>query len=74
MTDNSYTDIGMPERKYSSLQEAAREAGYSRLYGGIHYRHSIEEGFTLGASAAKQVLKEIVFSYPPVKELASSRY
>ena len=61
MTDKSYTDIGMPERKYISLQEAAKEAGYSRLYGGIHYRQSIDQGFLLGAAAANKVLREVNF-------------
>jgi hypothetical protein len=61
LTDKSYIDIGMAERSYPSLQEAAKEAGYSRLYGGIHYRYSIEQGFLLGAAAANKVLKEVSF-------------
>jgi hypothetical protein len=55
VTDKSYKDIGMPERTYASLQEVSKEAGFSRLYGGIHYRYSIEEGFVLGEQAAKYV-------------------
>ena len=61
LTDKSYTDIGMTERSYPSLQEAAKEAGYSRLYGDIHYRYSIEQGFLLGAAAAQKVLEEVKF-------------
>lgn len=61
VADKSYTDIGMNERSYISLQEAAKEAGYSRLYGGIHYSYSIEQGFLLGAAAAKKVLKDVKF-------------
>jgi hypothetical protein len=61
VSDNSYTDIGMNERSYSSLQQMAEEAGYSRLYGGIHYRHSIEQGFTIGAAVAKHVDSSIHF-------------
>jgi hypothetical protein len=61
VADNSYTDIGMKERSYPSLQEMAKEAGYSRLYGGIHYRYSIEQGFTIGASAAKHVDRSVHF-------------
>jgi hypothetical protein len=51
--DNSYMDIGMKERSFLTLQDAAREAGMSRLYGGIHYRYSIEQGLLLGGAAAK---------------------
>ena len=32
------------ERSFSSIQQAADEAGISRLYGGIHYRSAIEQG------------------------------
>jgi len=55
VTDNSYVGIGMKERSYASLQDVAKEAGISRLYGGIHYRYSIEQGLVLGAAAAKHV-------------------
>jgi hypothetical protein len=61
VTDNSYVDIGMKERSYPSLQQMAEEAGYSRLYGGIHYRYSIEQGFSIGAGAAKYVIHTIHF-------------
>lgn len=61
VTDNSYTDIGMNERRFVSLQEVAREAGLSRLYGGIHYRYSIEQGFILGEAVAKHVSSVISF-------------
>jgi membrane-associated phospholipid phosphatase len=61
LTDKTYTDIGMNERTYSTLQDAAHEAGYSRLYGGIHYRYSIEQGFLLGEAAARHVDKSVQF-------------
>jgi hypothetical protein len=61
ITDNSYTDIGMKERTYNSLQDAAREAGLSRLYGGIHYRYSIEQGFILGEKTARFIDQSITF-------------
>jgi PAP2 superfamily len=65
VTDNSYTGLGMPERKYTSLQEAAKEAGFSRLYGGIHYRYSIEQGFVLGEKTARHVDKALRFRFNP---------
>lgn len=61
VTDKSYTDIGMPKRNYVSLQDAAKEAGLSRLYGGIHYRYSIHQGFILGEATAKHIDQSIRF-------------
>jgi hypothetical protein len=61
VTDNSYTDIGMNQRTYYSIQEVAKEAGLSRLYGGIHYRYSIEQGFMLGEQTASFISKAISF-------------
>ena len=68
VTDNSYVDIGMSERSFASLQDAAKEAGISRLYGGIHYRYSIEQGFDLGAKTAKHVLENFTFQLPSKKK------
>lgn len=39
---------GLPMRHFSSFKDAAKEAGFSRLYGGIHYRTAIENGLTYG--------------------------
>lgn len=61
VTDNAYADIGLKERTYASLQDVATEAGLSRLYGGIHYRYSIEQGFLLGTAAARHVDKVLRF-------------
>jgi len=41
------------ERSYTSIKEAADEAGISRLYGGIHYRSAIEEGKKQGQQVGK---------------------
>lgn len=51
VTDRIYEFRTYPARTYASLFAAAEEAGISRLYGGIHYRKSIEAGLTL----AKQI-------------------
>lgn len=51
-TDNSYTFLGMAARQYSSFLKVAEECGLSRLYGGIHYRFSIEKGIELGKKIA----------------------
>ena len=41
------------ERSFNSIQQAADEAGISRLYGGIHYRSAIEEGKKQGQQVGK---------------------
>jgi hypothetical protein len=60
-TDNTYGNWGMKARKFNSFEEAAREAGMSRLYGGIHYRYSIEEGLKIGKRTGEAVLKNLKF-------------
>lgn len=46
-----------PVRSYASFTEAAREAGRSRIYGGIHFQFSNEAGYRAGRSIAKEILK-----------------
>jgi hypothetical protein len=48
ITDHTYDFKGWNARSYNSLFDAAREAGISRFYGGIHYRPSIQIGLELG--------------------------
>lgn len=47
-TDHTYDDIGMSPRNFPNFEAAGREAGPSRLYGGIHYGLSIDAGLPLG--------------------------
>jgi membrane-associated phospholipid phosphatase len=42
----------LPARSFKSFQAAAEEAAISRLYGGIHYRPSIELGLAQGRAVA----------------------
>lgn len=44
------------ERCFSSFNEAANEAGRSRIYGGIHFDFSNQAGLKLGKNVANQVL------------------
>ncbi len=41
------------QRSFTSIQQAADEAGISRLYGGIHYRSAIEEGKKQGQQVGR---------------------
>ncbi|MDF2187015.1 vanadium-dependent haloperoxidase [Paraflavitalea sp. CAU 1676] len=50
--DSTERAWGWPDRNFTSLRQAADEAGISRFYGGIHYRQSIavakDQGLRLG--------------------------
>ena len=46
--DKTGSPDGRNPRHYKSFNEAADEAGISRLYGGIHFRAAIEDGLAQG--------------------------
>ncbi|HTN06621.1 vanadium-dependent haloperoxidase [Agriterribacter sp.] len=54
-TDHTYDALGMAPRSFNSLEAAGREAGLSRLFGGIHYRPSIDTGNSVGKKTGKNV-------------------
>lgn len=58
--DQSFStgSISLPgvNRSYSSFQQAAQEAGRSRIFGGIHYEFSNQAGQQLGREVAEWVL------------------
>ena len=60
-TDHTYDDLNMAPRTHSSFSAAADEAGISRLYGGIHYRPSIEAGLAQGRKIAENILNTLHF-------------
>ncbi len=60
-TDNTYAYRGYSAHHFINFTEAAREAGMSRLYGGIHYRQSIEAGFTQGEKIGNNIINKLVF-------------
>ena len=60
-TDHSYDDLGFAPRSFESIIAAGKEAGLSRLYGGIHYRPSIEAGYVVGSKTATNVINGISF-------------
>jgi hypothetical protein len=55
VTDHAYDFRGWAPRKYSTLFDAAKEAGISRLYGGIHYLSSINAGLSLSISLGNTI-------------------
>ena len=48
-------------RYYSSFRAMADEAGLSRLYGGIHYRYSIDVGLWQGRKVAQNINNTLKF-------------
>ena len=62
-TDNTHgNQPGLRDRNFNSFYEAADEAAWSRLYGGIHYRSAIINGVDQGKLVAEQVLNTIHFT------------
>jgi hypothetical protein len=42
-------------RRFASFEEAAREAGWSRVYGGIHFIRAVEDGLAQGRGIGRVV-------------------
>jgi hypothetical protein len=60
-TNVSFTDPGDPTlnltpRSYTSFDQAAQEAGMSRIYGGIHYMFDNTAGLALGTQVGNYVI------------------
>ena len=51
--------IGL-QRHFSSFIQAADEASVSRVYGGIHYRFSVNEGSVAGRKIGEQITKKLL--------------
>ena len=47
-TDHTYDYLGYAPRTYPAIYDIALEAGLSRFYAGIHYKKSINAGFSQG--------------------------
>lgn len=51
--------IGM-QRHFNSFQEAAAQASISRVYGGIHYRNSVDQGAEQGKKVAGIIIEKVM--------------
>jgi hypothetical protein len=51
--------IGM-QRHFNSFNEAAAEASISRVYGGIHYRFSVDDGASQGKKVGQFIIKKLL--------------
>ncbi len=52
-TDSTEVEFDIPVRQFTSFSQAAAEAAISRLYGGIHYMPSIQNGMLEGEAIGK---------------------
>jgi hypothetical protein len=59
------TSVTLPgaTRRFKNFSHAAREAGMSRVYGGIHFLHAVEDGFAQGKGIGRAVSRAL----PPVR-------
>ena len=58
-TDTSLLEFGIKSRQIESFRKAALEAGFSRLYGGIHYRFDLVEGNKMGIEIGKLIVSRL---------------
>ncbi|HUM65363.1 MAG TPA: vanadium-dependent haloperoxidase [Chitinophagaceae bacterium] len=58
-SDHTYDGIGMSRRNFNSFDHAAKEAGQSRFYAGIHYQPSIEAGYAQGRKVGANVVSRL---------------
>ena len=57
--DSTHVSIGLQPRKFDSFLAAAQEAGYSRMYGGIHFDCDINDGAETGACVGNYYLDNL---------------
>ncbi len=65
-TDHTYDYLGMKPRSFRSFDAMAKEAGMSKLYGGIHYQFSIETGLQQGREVAQNISAILLNNGKPV--------
>ena len=71
-TNYSFTDAGDPTenlapRHFASFDQAAQEAGMSRIYGGIHYMSDNLAGLQVGGEVGQYVIQHELLPLKPVK-------
>ncbi|HVG14524.1 MAG TPA: vanadium-dependent haloperoxidase [Chitinophagaceae bacterium] len=58
-TDTSELEFGIPNLSFTSFDDAALKASWSRLYGGIHYRSDLVHGNLMGKEIGDLVLTRL---------------
>ena len=59
-TDSTEVEFGFSARKFNSFYEASDEAALSRMYGGIHFRHSNDDARALGRKIGGNLVSKII--------------
>lgn len=59
--DTSSLEFGIKARMIESFRKASKEAGMSRIYGGIHFMYDNEEGNKLGVKIGELTLQKLKF-------------
>ncbi len=57
--DSTEVEFGLTARNFDSFKMAAQEAATSRLYGGIHYRPAIDNGFAEGIAVGNFLMEKL---------------
>ncbi|GAA4734675.1 vanadium-dependent haloperoxidase [Flavisolibacter ginsenosidimutans] len=57
--DSSEREFGIPDRSFKSFRDAAQEASWSRLYGGIHFRSDLEQGNLVGKKIGEYIVGKL---------------
>ena len=73
-TDTVEVRYGLPSRKFDSFQQAAIEAGISRMYGGIHYMDAIERGRDQGLALGEWILQKVEHKQEAKKVVAEVKF
>ena len=50
---------GGQERTYTSLAALVHDAFHARIWGGLHFRDAMEDGYLLGHTVADLVMREV---------------
>ncbi|HRH61562.1 MAG TPA: hypothetical protein PL045_13385, partial [Chitinophagaceae bacterium] len=58
-SDSTNLMIGLLPRDFKSFKDASNEAGFSRMYGGIHFRCDNEDGLEMGTKIGNYILSTI---------------
>ena len=58
-TDSSERVWGWPDRSFKNADSAAIEVSFSRFYGGIHYRQSVNDAYVQGKKIGTLVMQKL---------------
>ncbi len=52
-------EFGDVERRYTTLSALEYDAFHARIWGGLHFRDAMEDGYRLGHATARQVMRTL---------------